>query len=254
MNKKEYEKVISALKKIDFSKHDELTLDDEKIVKRYIKESNDKLCRKQSYNINKEQLFDVITKFYTQTLHIKRAMDSFNVLVYEKKKRSEIYKDSGNFFYISQKALGFYTVTMMAALLKESLDKKEITVHNIIGYCKDNLNYFDNNEQVEKICDVFFNDISKHEKLISNLKVRRDKTCCHNDKECFFFSKKIAEEYELNLDEFQSMLNVLHNFSKELYSCICDDFKQTLYPSNTDDALHLFGEKTGADIWIEGDD
>ncbi len=32
MNQKEYEKVISALKKIDFSKHDELTLDDEKIV------------------------------------------------------------------------------------------------------------------------------------------------------------------------------------------------------------------------------
>ncbi len=266
------ERIKEILRKIDFSKIDNISKDERNQIKQFLEKKPSKSL------LDRNQIKEIIGGFYIQVWYIYCCLSCLKELDQLKNcdTHKKTFKNSIIFFHITNKSLAVNACIMLATLFKDNFSGTEVTINNIINLCKTYSNEILGNNNALEICSQFELDLkenwilekSKTDKeniteeknenksdIILNLIARRDKSLSHNDLIYYFNNKSAADNNPLPLEELLRITTLLVQFSEQLKDCfhISTSFDEA-YTAQFDDVKRLFGEKTEADIWLMSKD
>jgi hypothetical protein len=127
------------------------------------------------------------------------------------------------FFQVAWYAL---TQTLMITLARMYVGSftNDKTIQVLINQCRE---FFDSGDGMEYRDDIFdiLNDAQNaidamRPNQIKNLKMRRDKSYAHNDRDYFGESQKIIQEFPLKESDIEDLLQVASNFCTKLLSML----------------------------------
>lgn len=195
--------------------------------------------------ITKEELSKILEDFYFQVLEISLCLDSLHAL---KEIENEKIRIAEHFFFITQRALVFrYSMELNKVINSD----ERMSIYRIRNICDQNIEHFDNAEEIKRLCKEIKDDLEKHKSLSKNLKNRRNMTCAHNVKEFYYYDKKALEDFPLDEKEIDHIVMELYKFAFELNKGINDRFNNESYPRNYDDVKKLFGMPTNDEVFEE---
>ena len=150
-------------------------------------------------------------------------------------------------------APGFFTIVMHSLLTTILLtlarlydDREEVSLKKLISQCSKYASLDNDSENIQKLrqlIDEANADIEKLSSAIVNLESRRDKIYAHNDKSYFNQTQKMLDDFPIQQQELEKLLNLAGNFVFYLQN-IFDVQPIMPYSENSDDLAKLLQRVT----------
>lgn len=111
-----------------------------------------------------------------------------------------------------------YSFIMQAYKLFTEKEKKNI--FSMIEMCKNNQKHFENIEELVEKLNKLKKYLETKINTVNNIRGLRDKYFAHSDKEYFSKPSKVMEDFIIETDEVEEMIEETYHYIKSVYSMI----------------------------------
>ncbi len=210
-----------------------------------------------SIKISENELIGVIDSAYEQIIWSYQASEALKSILYVRKCDLKKFNKSKNFFSMARMALAEFSTLELEKILNK---RNNINIFRILHECRNFPNIFRDQFECDGEVVEDFNifeytkcvegELNKHQKLINNLKSRRDKTFAHNDKNYFHFSKAAIDEFPMDNQELDELTAIVYSCLRMLHLS-CGSTANLFVATDVDDLKRLFELETESDEFVK---